>query len=335
MGPALEQCASKWKGIMPGMPHLTRSTYRPLLKDFAGLLVVLLYSGWVVPAFSTPLSTNPPPPVPTLSAQEPNPLHFFKGVAHRQRLARGKLLIATPQIRGGTFSRTVILLLDYNPNGAMGLILNRPTEVPLIEVLPELENLRERPDVLHFGGPVAKNRVFLLHGSPSPLQENSARLIDGVYLGGNPEVLKHTLKQGESADQRFRVYAGYAGWAAGQLEGEVLNGDWQVYWGDAATVFEKSPIEMWRELLFISESRWTKLKDPRPESPLVASPPRLVLHSNENVEPFCRLPFPHAPARVFTLGLHRDLWLAPNPEVGESRSSVDPKFSCPTPHSRL
>ena len=186
----------------------------------------------------------------------------------------------------------------------MGLILNRPTDVRLVEVLPEVEDLQERPDVLHFGGPVSKNQVFLLHGSPRPFDEESAQLIDGVYVGGNPGILEDTLQQDASGSLRFRVYAGYAGWTAGQLDNEVLRGDWQVHWGNALTVFETSPIVMWKELLFLSESHWAQHQ---------------------------ALPFPHAPANVMTLeGIQKSA-----PELPEFRLGVHSKFSCRSPHTRL
>ncbi len=284
--------------------HLPFSSVLLFRKSLTVLFVALLLSGWAVPAVSIPLLMAPSFFTPEQAVNEPHPFQYFKSLAHRQRLAQGKLLIATPQIGGGTFSRTVILLLDYNPGGAMGLILNRPTAVPLVEVLPEVEDLRERPDVLHFGGPVSKNQVFLLHGSPRPFDEESAQLIDGVYVGGNPGILEDTLQQDASGSLRFRVYAGYAGWTAGQLDNEVLRGDWQVHWGNALTVFETSPIVMWKELLFLSESHWAQHQ---------------------------ALPLPHAAANVMTLeGMQKSA-----PELPEFRLGVHSKFSCRSPHMRL
>ena len=282
--------------------HLRLSSVLLSRTSLMVLFAALLLSGWTVPAFSAPL----PPSflIPEQSVKELHPFQFFKSLAHRQRLARGKLLIATPQIGSGMFSRTVILLLDYSPDGAMGLILNRPTDVPLVKVFPEVEDLRERLDVLHFGGPVAKSQVFLLYDTPNLQREHSALLIDGVYVGRNPSILEHTLRQDGSKNPKFRVYAGYAGWAAGQLDHEVLRGDWQVHWADADTVFEKSPIVMWEELLFLSESHWAQ---------------RLAL------------PFPLAPAKVITLE-----WLQKSgPEPPEFQLGVRSPFSCHNPQMRL
>jgi len=283
--------------------------HRPCLRSLwlrqhlTGLLAALVFFAGAAPALPTPFPALPLFYAPEQPVNESHPFQFFKSLAHQKRLAQGQLLIATPQIAEGTFFRSVILLLDYHLDGAMGLILNRPTDVPLVEVLPEVDALQERPEVLHFGGPVSKNQVFLLHGTPGLEQEHSAPLIDGVYLGGNPDILQQVLQDG-SGNPHFRVYAGYAGWAAGQLDREVLRGDWQVHWADAATVFEKSPIVMWKELLFLSESHWAQ----RPT-----------------------LPFPPAPATVTVLGeRHQSAPESPELPLG-SRSPV----SCQSPQTRL
>ena len=226
--------------------HLPFSSVLLFRKSLTVLFVALLLSGWAVPAVSIPLLMAPSFFTPEQAVNEPHPFQYFKSLAHRQRLAQGKLLIATPQIGGGAFSRTVILLLDYNPGGAMGLILNRPTDVRLVEVLPEVEDLRARPDVLHFGGPVSKNQVFLLLGSPRPHDEESAQLIDGVYVGGNPSILEETLQQDGSGSLQFRAYAGYAGWAAGQLDTEMQNNGWLHCAADLNIVFGDDNQAKWK-----------------------------------------------------------------------------------------
>ncbi len=158
--------------------------------------------------------------------------------------SQGKFLVASRGMGDPRFAEAVVLLVRYGRHGAMGLIINRPTKVRLSEVLPGIEGLRNRTDPLYFGGPVSLKQMQLLIRSPSPLN-GAERVFNGVYVSASRKVLERVLADGGT----FRVYAGYAGWAPGQLEREISSGSWHVVDADAETVFERPAAEVWPELI--------------------------------------------------------------------------------------
>ena len=171
-------------------------------------------------------------------------------------LAKGKFLVANRWLRDPNFSETVILLIDYDENGAMGVMINRPTEETLSEFFPELEALNARPDPVYFGGPVARNRMLLLIRSGGDL-EDSALIIGDIYVSVSMRTLRQ-LVDDKQLDQTFRPYLGCAGWAPGQLDEEVSRGDWHIIRADADTIFETVPEDMWPALIRRATGRWTQ-----------------------------------------------------------------------------
>lgn len=165
-----------------------------------------------------------------------------------RKLAAGVFLVATNQLADPRFARTVVLLTHYQPEGAMGVIINRPTKLRLAELLPEIEALQKRSDLLFFGGPVSVNGIVVLLQSAGEVKlDGTTRVFGDVYFSGNPEAFSWFIerkKQGEA----IRGYAGYAGWAPGQLEGEIARGDWWIADGDAFTIFRKDSSAVWRDL---------------------------------------------------------------------------------------
>lgn len=164
-------------------------------------------------------------------------------------LASGKFLVASRQIIDPWFSRTVVLLISHDRSGAMGLIINRPTEMQLATLFPEIEGLDGEVPVF-FGGPVQKYRMMLLVRAGSQPEE-ALRIFDGIYVSASSAVLKR-MAGSPAPGESFRVYSGYAGWAAGQLEAEIARGDWHILQADAETVFDKEPSEVWPELITLS-----------------------------------------------------------------------------------
>jgi putative transcriptional regulator len=161
-------------------------------------------------------------------------------------LAAGKLLVATPQLNGPFFAQSVILLLDYDESGALGLIINQQTSVPVAELLTQIEGIEARDDHLFVGGPVSPSSVaFLIRAEEGPPE--SRRLIDGVHVSGSPRVLEHVLETELPAD-RFHVYVGYAGWGPRQLDDELARGDWWVASAEADIIFDAKPDALWRKL---------------------------------------------------------------------------------------
>lgn len=161
-------------------------------------------------------------------------------------LGPGRFLVASRGVFGPIFAESVVLLLEHGAEGTMGLIVNRPTESRLGEILPDFEALLERPDRAWFGGPVGFGTAFLLLVRAEEPAPGGFPVVEGVYATGEPDTLKTLLAAGDTA---FRGYVGYAGWAPHQLEGEMARGDWYVLPADAATTFSEHPERVWSRLI--------------------------------------------------------------------------------------
>lgn len=157
--------------------------------------------------------------------------------------AVGKVLVATERLRGPFFSESVILLLDHGSEGSLGLVVNRPTPVSISEVLAEPlpEGRVDAP--LFGGGPVAPSTLTaLVRRGPGPGWET---VIHGVARVETPEALEVALS---STDVEVRIYAGYAGWAPGQLDDEIRRGSWHLLEASAEWVFSHDPEALWETL---------------------------------------------------------------------------------------
>lgn len=189
--------------------------------------------------------------------------------ARRPDLARGKFLVASDRLVDPNFRETVILLLEYAESGALGVVINRPTDVKLTALLPEIEELHGRADLVFLGGPVARDRMILLvRASSAP--EESARVLDGVFITSSLEVLREMSRA--PGEERFRTYVGYAGWGPRQLDAEIARGDWNVTAAEPVSLFEKDPGAVWPELNERASGRWVRAPAPLPEQPSVRSP---------------------------------------------------------------
>ena len=173
------------------------------------------------------------------------------------RPSKGRFLIASRQLLDPQFAETVVLLIEYNQHGAMGVIINRPSELKLSVVMPEIEVVGEQPDTIYLGGPVAKNQLLLLIKTPSP-PDGSRLVFKNIHVSSSQAVIQRMIKNPEG-EERFRVYAGYAGWAPGQLDNEIAAGGWHVLRADAETVFDKPASEIWPDLIHRSSAKWVRL----------------------------------------------------------------------------
>ncbi len=164
----------------------------------------------------------------------------------RQELANGKLLVAARALRDPNFAETVVLLVDVNDRGTIGLVLNRRTKAPLSKVFPLPEDSKIGADPVYSGGPVEPAGALALLASDKP-SEGARRIFDGVYLASSRPLLDKALAEGRDAN-RFRVYLGYGGWAPGQLEAEVELGAWRVLAAKTGLVFDAEPDSLWDRL---------------------------------------------------------------------------------------
>ena len=157
--------------------------------------------------------------------------------------APGRLLVATEEVRGPFFQQTVVLLLHYNEEGALGLVINRPMAAVPDEVLPDLEGIHDYEGTLYWGGPVdvASLRAIMRMDDPP---DDALPLFDAVYQ----VPLDRTLSSGTADATRLRFYVGYAGWAAGQLDAEILRRSWRILPATEALVFADDMSDIWRRL---------------------------------------------------------------------------------------
>lgn len=170
------------------------------------------------------------------------------------RLARGKFLVANRSLEDPTFFEAVVLLVDYDDHGALGVVVNRPTDVPLTAALPEVKELRKRKDLVFLGGPVARDRmVLLLRAAAAPPQ--SVLLFDKVYATGSLAALRRSIGHGEGV----RAYAGYAGWGPGQLDAEVARGDWLIGPADGKAIFDDPPDGVWSNFVERFSGNWASV----------------------------------------------------------------------------
>jgi putative transcriptional regulator len=177
--------------------------------------------------------------------------------APAMRPAKGRLLIASHNLVDPNFGQTVIVLLAYDRSGAAGLVINRPTQVQLATVLPQLKELHNRPDVVFLGGPVGRNLMSVLIRSSRPLK-SAQPVFDDVYVSGKVDALRRALMR-TGKHGGVRACVGYAGWGPGQLDNEIARGDWHVAEADARVVFDTNPAEIWDKLIQRVSGEWARL----------------------------------------------------------------------------
>lgn len=159
---------------------------------------------------------------------------------------KGRLLIAAPTLTDPNFHRTVVLMLEHNDDGALGLVLNRPAEMELAEALPEWVPNAADPRFVFVGGPVnPEGAIGLARSRDSEETDGWSPLLDDlgtVDLGRVPSDIG-------VAFEAVRVFVGYAGWGPGQLEGELEVGGWLVVDALREDAFAAEPEELWRSVL--------------------------------------------------------------------------------------
>ena len=163
--------------------------------------------------------------------------------------AVGRLLVATPSLDDPNFRGTVILLCRVTEKeGAVGVILNRPTGLSVGKALPEVAD--ERSEAIWIGGPVAAKAGFLIHPLPEYGVETE-EVLSGLYMPADCREIQKILEEvpPDPEGEVLRVCVGYAGWSPGQLEEEMESGSWRVLAAPVPAFFDKDPAELWREFL--------------------------------------------------------------------------------------
>jgi putative transcriptional regulator len=156
----------------------------------------------------------------------------------------GQLLLASPALRDPNFMRAVVLIGAHNEEGAMGVVLNRPSTATVGEVVPQLEPAIDEDETVYVGGPVQPNSIVFLAEFLDP--EPAGLLVLGRIGFPTPETDIDELAE---ATARRRVFAGYAGWSGGQLEDELEQGDWIAFPAMPEDIFTANPEMLWSVVL--------------------------------------------------------------------------------------
>ena len=159
---------------------------------------------------------------------------------------RGRLLVASPNLADPNFDRTVVLVLEHGDEGALGLVLNRPSDTDLSETLPQWKAFASFPTVVFVGGPVSPGAGICLARVHDEREAEGWRplfsRLGTVDLGHDPHEIAVGLEE-------VRVFAGYAGWDGGQLESEITAGGWFVVASQPGDGFTADPDGLWRSVL--------------------------------------------------------------------------------------
>lgn len=165
---------------------------------------------------------------------------------NQEKPERGKVLISEPFLNDPYFKRVVVLLCDYDEEGAFGFSLNNYVkDVNITEVIADFPEFETK---ISIGGPVQRNNLFYLHtlGDKIP---NSKRINVGLYFGGDYKTIIQLIKEEIITPENIRFFIGYSGWSAGQLENEIETKSWFVTTIANKTIMDTSEENLWKNVL--------------------------------------------------------------------------------------
>ncbi len=172
---------------------------------------------------------------------------MMEWMADIPEVRQGKLLVASPNLLDPNFARAVVLLLAHSEQGALGLVLNRPTVTSVASPLPEWSDLASEPSVIFVGGPVSEGTICLARVKPEISVPSTGYLplqgtLGTVDLESDPAFVAPCV-------EALRIFAGYAGWGSGQLEVEMAEGAWWAVDATDEDVFSADVKDLWKRAL--------------------------------------------------------------------------------------
>jgi putative transcriptional regulator len=165
--------------------------------------------------------------------------------------ARGMFLVADPEMQDPRFREAVILLLNADKSGAMGIIINKPTDTKLTKALADMGRPDKQKELLYYGGPVGMFQLLMLVRSRTAIRD-AVRVTKEIVVTSDRDVFIDAIQHRRSGED-YRVFMGYSGWAAGQLEWELKLGQWRIVEADFRMVFHKDAGRVWPLLIRKSE----------------------------------------------------------------------------------
>lgn len=170
---------------------------------------------------------------------------IFKIQSNNVLPSRGKMLISEPFLRDATFGRSVVLLVDHNPEGSMGIIVNKQLPILLNDIIKEFKYIDDIP--LYRGGPIGVDTLFYLHtlsDIPGALPVN-----EKLYLNGDFDSIKKYVLQGNAINGHIRFFLGYSGWEYEQLKEEIKENTWIVSEEENSYLMNEEASHMWKRAL--------------------------------------------------------------------------------------
>src|SRR6516162_1611102 len=153
------------------------------------------------------------------------------------------LLVARGALRDPYFADSVVLVMNNLGPGPVGLVVNRPTEIPVAHLFPDLKRLAQVHDKVYFGGPVDLESVWFLFRAVKP-PEHAVQAFAGIYLSSSRDLLVQLLGRDKPMDG-LRIFIGHSGWAPGQLEAEIARGAWTLERADTDSIFKRKSEHPW------------------------------------------------------------------------------------------
>ena len=153
------------------------------------------------------------------------------------------LLVARGELRDSNFADSVVLVMNNLGPAPVGVVINRPTRVPVARLFPDLKRLAQLPDKVYFGGPVEPESVwFLFRAATRPA--HAIQALSGIYLSGDRDLLLRLLARDKPMDG-VRIFVGHSGWAPGQLETEIARGAWTLERAESDAIFNGKSEHPW------------------------------------------------------------------------------------------
>ncbi len=160
-------------------------------------------------------------------------------------LQKGRVLISEPFLNDPQFRRTVVLLSDHNTEGSVGFIINRLLSITSNEIVPDILDFNFP---LFYGGPVEKNTLHFIH-KVGHLIEGSQEIMEGIFWGGDIEMVNDLLNKKIVTPDEFRFFIGYSGWSSNQLEDEISDKTWWVADASVDIIFDDDLENMWKRIV--------------------------------------------------------------------------------------
>ena len=170
---------------------------------------------------------------------------IFKIETDHKIPSRGDSLLSEPFLSDETFGRSVVLIIDNNTEGSMGLIVNKPLPFLVNDIIKEFQYLNDIP--LFCGGPLGEDMLFFLHSIPEI--SDSIPLNDNLYFNGNFTEIKRYILQGNPIEGKIRFFLGYSGWTEGQLQQEIEENTWVIGHTLSEQVLQESHTLLWQQAM--------------------------------------------------------------------------------------